>query len=254
MCWQYRGRHLLFQVSRILLDPESRDVKGWCSTQRPSSILVCVGGTAKRDQLTIHSLTRLLVYEHHITKNTSVRCRRLMGVTRRLDAARFIRFTRLPGGSGVLRRLCIIFLPAAVALRFAAFVTFLPATTSPAICAPVVSARFPKTTAPLLIRGATVRRRPMNKLPNPCPLWSAGKVGQCPIHLPRIVVVVIHLNLTFWADSIIIRSSSSSSTFLPGSPGRSHILPVLQLGIEHLKYRNSKPQELVTVLGDSRQG
>ena len=27
---------------------ESRDVKGWCSTQRPSSILVCVGGTAKR--------------------------------------------------------------------------------------------------------------------------------------------------------------------------------------------------------------
>ena len=28
--------------------PESRDVKGWCSTQRPSSILVCVGGTAKR--------------------------------------------------------------------------------------------------------------------------------------------------------------------------------------------------------------
>ena len=47
MCWQDRGRHLLFPVSRILLDPESRDVKGWCSTQRPSSILVCVGGTAK---------------------------------------------------------------------------------------------------------------------------------------------------------------------------------------------------------------
>ena len=29
------------------LPSESRDVKGWCSTQRPSSILVCVGGTAK---------------------------------------------------------------------------------------------------------------------------------------------------------------------------------------------------------------
>ena len=28
--------------------PESRDVKCWSSTQRPSSILVCVDGTAKR--------------------------------------------------------------------------------------------------------------------------------------------------------------------------------------------------------------
>ena len=28
--------------------PKSRDVKGWCSTQRPSSILVCICGTAKR--------------------------------------------------------------------------------------------------------------------------------------------------------------------------------------------------------------
>ena len=77
-------------------------------------------------------------------ENTYVRCRRLMGVTRRRGAARFIRFTRLPGGGGVLRRLCIRFLPAAVALRFAALLTFLPATTSPSICAPVVSARFPK--------------------------------------------------------------------------------------------------------------
>ena len=42
--------HLLFPVSRILLDPpppEYRDVKGCCSTQRQSSILVCIGGTAK---------------------------------------------------------------------------------------------------------------------------------------------------------------------------------------------------------------
>ena len=111
-------------------------------------------------------------------ENTSVRCRRLMGVTRRRGAARFIRFTRLPGGGGVLRMLYIRFLPAAVALRFAAFLTFLPATTSPAICAPVVSARFPKATSPLLIRGATVRRRPLNTLPNPCPLCTVqGRVA-----------------------------------------------------------------------------
>ena len=43
---QDRGRHLL---SRNVLDPpESRDAKGWCSLQRSSSILVCIGGTAKR--------------------------------------------------------------------------------------------------------------------------------------------------------------------------------------------------------------
>ncbi len=50
-------------------------------------------------------------------ENTSVRCRILMGVTRRRGATRFIRFTRLPGGGGVLRKLCVIFLLAAVALR-----------------------------------------------------------------------------------------------------------------------------------------
>ena len=105
-------------------------------------------------------------------ENTYVRCHRLMVVTRRRDAARFIRFTRLPGGGGVWRRLCIRCLPAAVALRFAAFLTFLSATTSPAICAPVVSARFPKAAAPRLMRGATVRRRPLNKLPIPCSLFT----------------------------------------------------------------------------------
>ena len=74
-----------------------------------------------------------------------------------------------------VEKACIRFRPAAVALRFAAFLTFLPATTSPAICAPVASARFPKATAPRLIRGATVRRRPLNKLPNPCPLWTRAR-------------------------------------------------------------------------------
>ena len=42
MCWQYRDRHLLFPVSRIILDPpptESRDVKGWCGTAKMSSLL-----------------------------------------------------------------------------------------------------------------------------------------------------------------------------------------------------------------------
>ena len=179
MCWQDRGSHILFPVSRIILDPpppESRDVKGWCSTQRPSSILVCVGGTVKMSSSLFTPSHDCWCTNAILRKNTSVSYRRLAGVTRRRGAVRFIRFTRLPAGGGVLRRLCIRFLPAAVALRFAAFLTFLPATTSPAICAPVASARFPKATAPRLIRGATVRRRPLNKLPNPCPLWTRAPV------------------------------------------------------------------------------
>ena len=40
-------------------------------------------------------------------ENTSVRCRRLLRVILRRGRARFIRFTRLPEGGGVLRRLCI---------------------------------------------------------------------------------------------------------------------------------------------------
>ena len=160
MCWQDRGRHLLFPVSRILLDPPSREtskVDVLPSDRLPYS----AASVARRKGLVCSSPPHTIVgVRTPYYENTSVRCRRLMGVTRRRGAARFIRLTRLPGGGGVLRRLCIRFLPAAVALRFAAFLTFLPATTSQAICAPAVSARFPNATAPRLIRGATVRRRP----------------------------------------------------------------------------------------------
>ena len=49
MCWQDRGIGIsCSRYHEFYWTPESRDVKGWCSTQRPSSILVCVGGTAKR--------------------------------------------------------------------------------------------------------------------------------------------------------------------------------------------------------------
>ena len=80
------------------------------------------------------------------------------------------------------RRLLIRALPAAVALRFVAFLIFRPDTTSPAICAPVVSARFPSARAPRLISGATDRRRPLNKLPKPCPLCTRApvKYGNAP--------------------------------------------------------------------------
>ena len=145
---------------------------------QPSDRLLYSSASVARRKCLVHSsLPHAIVgvrTPYH--ENTSVRCRRLVGVTRRRGAVRFIRFTRLPGGDGVLRRFWIRFLPAAVALRFAAFLTFLLATISSAICAPVASARFPKATAPRLIRGATVRRRPLNKLPNPCPLWTRAPV------------------------------------------------------------------------------
>ena len=93
MCWQDRGRHILFPVSRILLDPPSRD-------------------TSKVDVLTSDGLLLVDVRTPYY-ENTYVHCRHLMGVIRRRGAACCIRFTRLPGGDGVLRRLCIRFLPAA---------------------------------------------------------------------------------------------------------------------------------------------
>ena len=44
------------------------------------------------------------------------------------------------------------------------------------------SARFPSASAPRLIRGATDRRRPLNKLPKQCPLWTRApvKYGSAP--------------------------------------------------------------------------
>ena len=87
-----------------------------------------LASVARRKCLVHSSLHHMIVgVRTPYYENTSVRCRRLVGVTRRRVAVRCIRFTRLPGGGGVLRRLCIRMLPAAAALRFAAFLTFLPA-------------------------------------------------------------------------------------------------------------------------------
>ena len=111
--------------------PESRDVNGWCSIQPPSSILVCVGGTANKSS----SL---------FTPSHDCRCKNAIlgeyvrslsssfgGTGPTAGAVRFIRFVggavrfiRLPGGGVVARRLLIRALPAAVALRFVAFVIF----------------------------------------------------------------------------------------------------------------------------------
>ena len=165
--------------------------------QPSDRLLYSSGSVAQRKCLVHSSLPHTIVgVRTPYYENTSVRCRRLVGVTRRRGAVRFIRFNRLPGGGGVLRRLCIRFLPAAVSLRFAAFLTFLPATTSPAICAPVASACFPQSDSTSFDQRGNRSEETTEQTSKPVPPLdtSAGKVGQCPTHLPRIVVVVIHLN------------------------------------------------------------
>ena len=114
------------------------------------------------------------------------------------------------------RRLLIRALPVVVALRFVAFLIFSPATTSPAICAPVVSARFPSARAPRLIRGATDRRRPLNKLPKPCPFWTRApvKYGNAPPICLCVVIVVIHLN-----RPVLRRRKCSVTVTFPRSNG-----------------------------------
>ena len=115
MCCQDRGRHLLFPVSRIILGPPSRETSkvGVLPSDR---LLYSSASVARRKCLVRSSLPHTIVgVRTTYYENTSVRCRRLMGVKPRRGAACFIRFTRLPGGGGVLRRLCNIFLPAAVA-------------------------------------------------------------------------------------------------------------------------------------------
>ena len=85
----------------------------------------------------------------------------------------------------MLRRLCIRFLPATVALRFAVFFMFLPAATSSAICAPVVSARFPKSDSTSSDQRGNQSEETTEQTSKPVPPLdtSAGKVGQCPTHV-----------------------------------------------------------------------
>ena len=128
-------------------------------------------------------------------ENTSNRGRRLLEMTRRRGVARFIRFTRLPGGGGVLRRISIGSLPAAVALRFAAFLTL----TSHDIASNLRSSRqrtLPQRNSTSSDQRGNRSEETAEQTSKPVPSLdtSACKVGQCPTHLPCIVVVVIHLN------------------------------------------------------------
>ena len=163
MCWQDRGRHLLFPVSRIRLAPESRDVKGWCSTQRPSSILVCVGGTVK-----ISSSLFTLSHDYRCT-NAILRkhvCS-LSSFGGSDTATRYGSFYTFHSFTG--RWWCVekALHQISAGSRCLSFCCLLDVLTSHDIASNSRSS---------LIRGATVRGRPLNKLPNPCPLWTRAPV------------------------------------------------------------------------------
>ena len=179
MCWQDRGRHLLFPVSRILLDPPSRETSkvGVLPSDR---LLYSSASVARRKCIVRSSLPHTIVgVRTPYYENTYVRCRRLMGVTRRRGAARFIRFTRLQGGGGVLRRLCIRFLPAAVALRL------LDVLTSHDIASNLRSSRqrtLPQSDSTSSDQRGNRSEDTAEQTSKPVPPLdtSAGKVGQCP--------------------------------------------------------------------------
>ncbi len=170
MCWQDRGRHLLFPVSRILLDPpESRDVKGWCSIQPPSSILVCVGGTAKRSSS--------LFTPSHDSRCTNSILRKHVCSLSLFDgsdtATRGGSFYTLHSLTG--RWWCVeeALHEISAGSRCSSFCSILDVLTSHDIASNVRSSRqhtLPQSDSTSSDQRGNRSERPLNKLPNPCPL------------------------------------------------------------------------------------
>ena len=175
--------------------PESRDVKGWCSTQRPSSILVCVGGTAKRSSS--------LFIPSHDCRCTNAILRKHVCSLSSFDgsdtATRCGSFYTLHSFTG--RWWCVgeALHQISAGSRCPSFCRLLDVLTNHDIASNLRSSR--QRTLPLCDSTSSDQRgnrseetteqtsKPVSPLDT-----SAGKVGQCPTHLPRIVVVVIHLN------------------------------------------------------------
>ena len=175
--------------------PESRDVKGWCSTQRPSSILVCVGGTAKRSSslFTPSHDCRCMnaILRKHVCSlssfdgsDTSTRCSPFYTLHS---------FTR--------RWWCIeeALHQMSSCSRCPSFCCLLDVLTSHDIASNLHSSRqgtLPQRNSTSSDQRGNRSEETAEQTSKPVPSLdtSAGKVEQYPTHLPRIVVVVIHLN------------------------------------------------------------
>ena len=178
-----RSRHLLFPVSRILLDPPSREM---------SKV-----GVLPSDCLVHSSLPHTIVgVRTPYYENTSVRCRRLVGVARRRGAVRFYKLHSFTG-----RWWCVekALHQISAGSRCPSFCCLLDVLTSHDIASNLHSSRqrtLPQSDITSFDQRGNRSGETTEQTSKPVPPLdtSAGKVGQCPTHLPRIVVVVIHLN------------------------------------------------------------
>ena len=175
--------------------PESRDVKGWCSTKRPSSILVCVGGTPKRYSS--------LFTPSHDCRCTNAILRKHVWSPSSFDgsgtATRCGSFYTLHSFIG--RWWCVeeALHHISAGSRCPSFRRILDVLTSHDIAGFLRSSRqrtFPQSDSTSSDQRGNRSEETTEQTSKPVPPLdtSAGKVGQCPTHLPRIVFVVIHLN------------------------------------------------------------
>ena len=165
--------------------------------QPSDRLLYSSGSVAQRKCLVHSSLPHTIVgVRTPYYENTSVRCRLLVGVTRRRGAVRFIRFTRLPW-----RWWCVekALHQISAGSRCPSFCCLLDVLTSHDIASNLRSSRqrtLPQSDSTSFDQRGNRSEETTEQTSKPVPPLdtSAGKVGQCPTHLPRIVVVVIHLN------------------------------------------------------------
>ena len=152
--------------------PESRDAVGWCSTHCPVSMLVTVGGT-------------LNISSSLLTPSQDCRCTKAILSVEKVAWARCLPFTtsfRKTGWS----YLCSSFYRSlsfprgwSSGSQETTYQVF-SGVGRPSFrrlfnvlaCIPVLRALLPRAIAPRLMSGATLRSKPPNKLPCPCPLCT----------------------------------------------------------------------------------
>ena len=182
-------------ITNFIGPPESRDVKGWCSTQRPSSILVCVGGTAKRS-------SSLFTPSHDCWCTNAILRKHVCSLSSfdgNDTATRCGSFHTLHSFTG--RWWCVeeALHQISAGSRCSSFCRLLDVLTSHDIASNLRSSRqrtLPQSDSNSSDQRGNRSEETTEQTPKPVPPLdtSAGKIGQCPTHLPRIVVVVIHLN------------------------------------------------------------
>ena len=175
--------------------PESRDVKGWCSIQRPSSILVCVGGTTK--------MSCSLFTPSHDCRCTNAILRKhvcslssLGGSDTATGCGSFYTLHSFTG-----RWWCVekALHQISAGSRCPSFCCLLDVLTSHDIASNLRSSRqrtLPQSDSIAFDQRGNRSEETTEQTSKPVPPLdtSAGKVGQCPTNLPRILVVAIHLN------------------------------------------------------------